>query len=137
MNPAGTFPSLEADIDCAIRTEAPVLLSGGSAAARLALARYLHSAGLQRHEEFTVVPRGRWDAAAGTLFVPELGALSDPELMAIADWVDRQIVAGRWMAKLITATERPWSDLRALGGIGESLWYRLNIVHVVLPAISA
>jgi transcriptional regulator with GAF, ATPase, and Fis domain len=91
----------------------------------------------------TADKRGRFELAnGGTLFLDEIGELSpDTQVKLLRALQEREIepVGGsgpiRVDVRLIAATHRPLEQLIAAGKFREDLYYRLNVVSLVLPAL--
>jgi DNA-binding NtrC family response regulator len=140
---------IQTDIDCAIATEENVLISGGDAAARAALARLIHERSSKKHRSWVVLsnkssiqassePDGAplvLDAAGRTLFIEELAALDGPEqdnLMRLLEaGVDALIDDDRETRIISGTAHNPMARLDSrLFDTG--LFYRLNIIHIAL-----
>jgi DNA-binding NtrC family response regulator len=126
---------VQADVDCAIRGRTPVLLSGGSGDMRLAVARHIHRCAGRSDAAFVIAsPGDAWPSSALTVFVEELAARTAADQGRLKAWIaacaKHQDNGG---VRLIAATAHAPSDL--VGGIGfdETLFYRLNTIHIALP----
>ena len=142
------YNGVECDIDCAIRSDVHVLISGGDDRTRLALAHVLHQRTRRMDEPFVVLERDRmsevregWEfPPGGTLFIEEVGDLSptlQTELMVFLDRRSAQSKIGRVQhsrgTRVVAATTYNLFERMAQQRFREDLFYRLNAIHVVLP----
>jgi DNA-binding NtrC family response regulator len=142
------YNGLERDIDCAIRSDVNVLISGGDDRTRLALAHVLHQRTRRMDEPFVVMERDRmsevregWEfPPGGTLFIEEVGDLSPTLQTALVVLLDRrsaQSKGGRVQhvrgTRVVAATTYNLFERIAQQRFREDLFYRLNAIHVVLP----
>jgi len=142
------YDAVERDIECAIRSDVNVLISGGDDRRRLSLAHLLHQRTGRMDDPFVVVERGRlsevpegWEfPLGGTLFIEEVGDLSprmQTELMVFLDRLSAQSNGGRAhhvrRTRIVTATTYNLFEQIAEQRFREDLFYRLNAIHVVLP----
>jgi len=142
------YNGVERDIECAIRSDVNVLISGGDDRTRLALAHVLHQRTRRMDEPFVVMERDRlsggregWEfPPGGTLFIEEVGDLSpamQTELMAFLDRRSAQSKGGRVQhsrgTRVVAATTYNLFERIAQQRFREDLFYRLNAIHVVLP----
>ena len=136
---------IQVDIECAISTDANVLISGGDSAARTALARLIHEhsrkrqglmlvvgsqAIIQATPEFDAAP----DAADRTIFIEELAALDEPaqaELMRLIDGAE-PVPHGARATRVISGTAHNLTGRMASNLFSAELFYRLNIIHIAL-----
>jgi DNA-binding NtrC family response regulator len=141
---------IERDIECAIRSDVNVLISGGDDRRRLSLAHVLHQRTRRMDEPFVVAERDRlsearggWEfPAGGTLFIEEVGDLSpkmQAELMVFLDRCSAQSKGGRVhhfrRTRVVAATTYNLFEHVAERHFREDLFYRLNAIHVVLPEV--
>lgn len=136
---------IQLDIECAIRSEANVLISGGDAVSRSSLARLIHerSSGRQafivaaggdrlqgqQPERDPVEPAGR------TLFIEELAALDDmaqSELMRLLDRESRVVADRTRDTRIIAGTAHALTGPDASDLFKTDLFYRLNTIHIVI-----
>jgi DNA-binding NtrC family response regulator len=142
------YDAVERDIECAIRSDLNVLISGGDDRRRLSLAHVLHQRTRRMDEPFVVMERDRlsgvgggWEfPLGGTLFIEEVGDLSptmQAELMVFLDRRGAQSKGGRLhhfrRTRVVAATTYSLFEQIAEQRFCENLFYRLNAIHVVLP----
>jgi DNA-binding NtrC family response regulator len=127
------------DIECALTSDANVLISGGDRHHRLALACTIHEGSTRRAYPFVHVrpadplsaALGRFEhvrlaVARGTLFIEEAATLSPPaqaDLLRVLEGSSLRVIAG-------TAVDL--FEQIASHGFDEKLFYRLNTLHLVL-----
>ncbi len=111
----------------------PVLLTGGTAATRLAAAYRVHELG------GLVGPFVRVDSAAlpavtrpCTVYFEEIANLGLVEQRDMMRWLDEHVDSRRGLARLITATGDSVVDAVSSGRFDARLFYRLNVIHVRL-----
>jgi DNA-binding NtrC family response regulator len=81
------------------------------------------------------------EAEDGTLFLDEIGDMPAPMQSKILRAIEERVVtpvggkALQFNARLIAATHRDLSNLVASGAFREDLYYRLNVVPIVLPPL--
>jgi two-component system, NtrC family, response regulator AtoC len=86
---------------------------------------------------------GRFDLArGGTLFLDEVGEIpldKQPVLLRVLQEREFERVGGREKIKtdvrIVAATHRPLADLVAQGRFREDLYFRLNVVPIVMPPL--
>ncbi len=86
---------------------------------------------------------GFFEAAdGGTLFLDEVGNLSPGAQMALLRAIEEKAVirigdtrAVRFELRIVSATNRDLADLVAAGKFREDLYFRLNVVQMVLPPL--
>jgi DNA-binding NtrC family response regulator len=151
---AAEFPrgamKMHSDIECALSTDANVLIAGGDASSRTALARLIHRRSKRSHGSWVVLSETPTDRAAadhgekalvskapgGTLFIEELTALdgqTQDELLHLLDtgtkWTDGTAVRE---TRIISATAHNVLEGLASKRLNARLFYRLNIIHITL-----
>jgi NtrC-family two-component system response regulator AlgB len=148
----------------AASSEAVVLLRGESGTGKSVLAAWLRAQGPRRERPFVRLncpsidegsfaarlfgdaagdAAGRLDEAeGGTLFLDEIGDLGGPDQSRLLRFLgDRtyERVGGaqprRADVRLMAATHRPLEDLVRRGAFREDLFFRLNVVSLVLPPL--
>ncbi|MDE2219731.1 MAG: sigma 54-interacting transcriptional regulator [Gammaproteobacteria bacterium] len=133
-------------------TEARVLITGESGTGKELLARAIHKASPRRAQPFVLancsaVAEDIFDgdlfqsAEGGTLLLDEIGALPmRAQLRLLQLLQERADTAGADHAspnvRIISTTNRDLLALVAGGQFREDLYYRLNVVHIDLPALS-
>jgi two-component system response regulator AtoC len=159
----GPAPALfDLDLMGAVRTDACVLLTGKEDAART-LAYKIHSLSGWRHGPFTIVDCARPGetverdlvglfteteasnarepyprlAQAGTVLLQNVGRLTPPVQSRIADRLVhfcRTRRSGSPRRRLMASTSEPLLPRVLDGTFDDQLFYRLNVIHVVLPS---
>lgn len=149
---------LEHDIHVAVRSAAPILLTGDSHATR-ALAYRLHSSSGWRYGPFLLIDCGSPDASletswfkalfpsgppaggkrpllqlaqSGTVLLQEIGRLSRPVQESLADRlveVTRSRRPGQSYRRVIASTSEPLLARVENGTFDDRLFYRLNVIH--------
>jgi DNA-binding NtrC family response regulator len=143
---------MHSDIECAIRSDANVLIAGGDASARTALAKLIHRRSRRRRSSLVVLGgTGSADQPAAdpdqrarvlkkpgrTLFIEELAALdgrTQDELLHLLDtgagyWKDGAITR---KTRIISGTGHDVLKRLASKPFNTRLFYRLNIIHITL-----
>jgi len=126
-------------------TEARVLISGESGTGKELLARAIHRASPRRAKAFVTVncstlADGQLEGAlfrsaeGGTLLLDEIGALPIPAQLKLLQLLQDDAAPAN--VRIISATNRDLQSLLASGQFREDLYYRLNVVHIELPALS-
>jgi len=153
-----TAVSIGREIDAAAESELPVLLTGGDAISRRALARRLHHRSGRTGQAFRVIDRQTFIAlcevwmsgrggnlaglAGGTVLIEDVGQWTRDDQARFCDCLER-VARARNLAggpvrpaplRLITASARPLIDLVEAEEFSDDLFYRLNMVHLVLPS---
>ena len=134
----GVFPSeRDEDTQCAIRTSAPVLISGASAADRESLARWIHAEGGRFHKAFD-----RLDCGVLRALDLEVALARRSHGTTYLDHVDRlsastQALLARRLARcdgsrIIAGTGQDLAAAIRTGSFSATLFYRLNVVHLVI-----
>jgi DNA-binding NtrC family response regulator len=143
---------MHSDIECAIKSDANVLIAGGDAPARAALAKLIHRRSRRRRSSLVVLGGpGQDDRSAAdpaerarvlkkpgrTLFIEELAALdgrTQDELLHLLD-----TGAGHWKdggnarkTRIISGTGHNVLERLASKRFNSRLFYRLNIIHITL-----
>lgn len=141
---------MSSDLQCAIASDANVLISGGNAGVRAALARLIYERGTGRALPFVTFCRTfasdqhgqgleqtEWAFTGGTLFIDDISALERDAQAALMRLLERGAVTatkrpipGR--VRVIAGTALPVEDLPAIPGCSVELFYRLNTIHIVL-----
>jgi transcriptional regulator with PAS, ATPase and Fis domain len=163
---------IEAEIDCAARSDAKVLLTGESGVGKEVIARLVHQRSRRAHSPLVTlncaaIPdallesglfghvKGSFTGAhqdrsgllemahRGTIFLDEIGEMSlrmqalllrfleNGEIQRVgADRVQSQVDV-----RVIAATNRRLLERIAAKEFREDLYYRLNVIHIPLPAL--
>ena len=136
---------MQSDLQCALRSDVNVLISGGDTGARAALARLIYERGTMgtgAFVEFDCTPA--WDLQAqrleepalatggATLFISDIAVLdrdAETELMRLlTDAPARRL-------RVISATAHRDEDGPASQECSADLFYRLNTIHLVLSEV--
>ena len=163
---------LRADIDCAARSDAKVLITGESGSGKEIVARTVHSRGPRAQNVFAPVncaglpetlleselfghvkgsftgayrdkPGKLETAHLGTAFLDEVGEMTlrmQGLLLRFLETGEIQKVgqegSGRHLnVRVIAATNRDLRDMVKQGSFREDLFYRLNVIHIVVPPL--
>jgi transcriptional regulator of acetoin/glycerol metabolism len=145
------------DIEAAVKSDLTVLISGGDAMSRKSVAQRIHRHGDRKDRSLLVVDRDTFEGSvpeadlpqatppawtnAGTILIEEIADLSweqQSQLLRILEWPvvqgwDRRANPSR-DARLITGTRYELLDLVAARQFRADLFYRLNVIHIVLPS---
>ena len=152
------------DIALAARSDACILLTGGPDPAR-DLAYRLHLASGWRHGAFTVIACGSADPTlesqllealipsdhhhhstgvlqlrlvqAGTVLLQEINGLPLPVQRRLAGRLSELCVSGpcRSRRRVMASTSEPLFERVLAGTFDDSLYYRLNVMHFVVPGV--
>jgi DNA-binding NtrC family response regulator len=151
------------DMVAAARTDAAVLITGTASRAE-ALARQIHNASGWRHGSFLILdctqpervldgmlseylladPAIRADAPPrpqrsqdGTVFLRDVDALPRKLQARLADWLEHLRRPGSRYARrrLMASSSRSLLPRIADRTFDDRLYYRLNVIHVMLPAV--
>ena len=125
------------DVQCAIRTSAPVLISGASAADRESLARWIHAEGDRFQQEFEKTECGSLRALDlevalarrfhGTTYLDHVDKLSATMQALLA-----RRLAQTEGSRIIAGTGADLAAATRAGTFSATLFYRLNVVHLVM-----
>ena len=139
------------DLDLVTRSTANVMVTAREAAVRVAWARWIRERGTRRHGPFVAVRVGtnqlvraadvdEWfaRAAGGTLFIDCVGHLSadaQTRLSARLSEPSRRITDLAALndddrVRVITGTNRPLQAEGVAGAFDDTLFYRLNVIHI-------
>jgi DNA-binding NtrC family response regulator len=134
-------------INTVAQSDAPVLIRGESGTGKALVAHTLHARGPRKNAPFvtmncTAFPEplvqeelfgrtGRFTAAdGGTLFLDEIGELPLPAQVEL-----RRRLESPANVRLVTATNRDLKELVAQGKFREDLYFRINVLDLVIPAL--
>ena len=131
----------------ATQSTLPILITGETGTGKSLVAKMLHEYGLHAHANYEVLhfpladdafddtlAKACANAIDGTLVLDEISTLSDVQqarLISILSRLDDQEPSPR----LIATTRLPVSDDGNIAGIGRELLFRLNTLHIHLPAL--
>jgi DNA-binding NtrC family response regulator len=135
------------DLDCAIRSHARVLITGGANADIAAAAKWIHDHSARRSGRFVWidcaapqmslqsrmldVSGAPYPSYPGTLFIENVGKMHtrmQSELVSVLDHTPD--------TPIISATKENLHDAVLAGRFREDLYYRLNTIHIVWPNAS-
>jgi DNA-binding NtrC family response regulator len=136
----------KADVECAIKSDVNVLISGGDAAARTAVARLIHERSDLGRRLLVVVKGSRLmhrpqsehtppHPGGRTFFIEELAAfdaVAQDELMRLLDRPTESLATGTVETRIISATAHNLLGRVTSREFNAELFYRLNIVHIAL-----
>jgi DNA-binding NtrC family response regulator len=130
--------ALAQDIECALRSDVNVLITGGDPHLRIKLARMIYEATNSRRSHPLVHVRPaetvlsplqlESPASDGTLLIEEVGTLSLVAQLELGRLLEQQIPT-----RVIATTAH---DLFAATDFDPGLFYRLNTIHLVLSHAS-
>jgi transcriptional regulator with GAF, ATPase, and Fis domain len=164
--------SVEADVDCAARCDAKVLITGETGVGKEVVARMIHQRSARASAALVTVNcaglpdslleselfghvRGSFTGAyrdkpgllemapGGTVFLDEVGEMSTRMQVVLLRFLEtgeiQRIGANRAHARvnvrLITATNRDLQGQIASGAFREDLYFRLNVIRLVVPPL--
>lgn len=139
--PLALTAAIAEDVECAIRFDVPVLLTGGDSHERQTIAEFVHHRSTRGGGPFricagpdTSVRASLESARYGTVFVPEIGSASSAEQSALLDYLAKQTATNEDDgARVVTATAHDLLAAIAAGTFSSRLFYHLNLIHVRLP----
>jgi DNA-binding NtrC family response regulator len=137
-----TMHEIREELDCAIRSDARVLITGEDSAEREAIARLIHQRSLRSSGAFAAVDCSAPDpvvqgdlfgdrgllhqALAGTLFIDRISDMSERAQAELVTFLDAAADV-----RIVAATDRSLYEDMLAGRFREDLYYRLNIIHIV------
>ena len=146
------------DVEAAVRSNLTVLISGSEAVSRKSVAHRIHRHSSRHDRPLVVVDRDAFfdvsapgidspDAAptewtnAGTILIEEVADLSSDQQSQLSRILESRTVQG-WDhranlsldARIISGTSHQLLERVAAGQFRADLFYRLNVIHIVLPA---
>ena len=129
--------TLEIDIHCASTTTAPVLISAQPGADIESVARVIHGRSVRCDLAFLTVDCAAESASAlqaalstgGTVYLREVCQLN----LRLCAILSRALASHVRVARIIAGTTRDLSPAGSEDALSEDLFYRLNVIHVVLP----
>lgn len=132
------------ELRLASAADTPVLITCENGATREACARLIHNAGRSSHTPLVTVSAKHIkteavNARGGTLFVDDIAELDAYGQAQLLAWLDERLASqASWLhlsnrgARIIAGASRHLDTERASGAFSETLFYRLNIIHVDL-----
>jgi transcriptional regulator of acetoin/glycerol metabolism len=154
---AAITEELRRDMDAAAASDLSVLISGGEPVARKTLAHRIHRQSCNADGRFVIVepdtfadmfarcadvgPSAARPLPPGTLLIEEVAAwdlAQQTQLMRFLEWMNLRGGAGAnargtRATRLISGTSHWLMDRVASKQFREDLFYRLNVIHLVLP----
>jgi transcriptional regulator of acetoin/glycerol metabolism len=152
------FEDIRRDIQAAVQSDLTVLISGGDVMSRKAVAQRIHRHSDRNARPLLVINQHAFNEGsvpetdspqaapaewtnAGTVLIEEVADLSwdqQSQLVRILEWPvvqgwDRRANPSR-DARIITGTRYELLDLVASRQFRADLFYRLNVIHIVLPS---
>jgi transcriptional regulator of acetoin/glycerol metabolism len=146
------------DVEAARVSDLNVLVSGGEAPTRNSLAHWIHRQSRAADSRFAIVdpetftelfaradsPAASREGAlgAGTLLIEEIAdwtLVQQTQLLHFLDWMNgcgRSLTRGQRATRLISGTGCWLMDRVTLNQFREDLFYRLNVIHLVLPGVA-
>jgi DNA-binding NtrC family response regulator len=151
---------VEHDIEHARQSDVNVLITGGDAWTRRAVAERIHRGSRRGTRPFVVLDhanplvaglqplplesRGRpahnrWESAGGgTLFIEEIGDLSTSQQAGLWHALNQDDITAavrpEQVARLLTASTYRLFDRTVTRQFRPDLFYRLNLIHILIPA---
>jgi DNA-binding NtrC family response regulator len=135
------------DLECAVRSHARVLITGGANADTAAIAKWIHDHGARRSGPFVSIDgaapqmilqsgmpdlgREPYPRYPGTLFIENVGKMNTRMQSALVSVLNHTPDA-----PIIAATNGNLHNEVLAGRFREDLYYRLNIIHIVWPNAS-
>jgi len=135
---------VERDIEEASRCDVNVLITGGNIPTRRAVAHRIHQMGgrsagglviVNDVEEWNVNHQLASASLGATMFVEEIGKLDEKHQTALLHILDRRAaLSAQFPAwRIIAASDARLYDLMVRGEFQSELFYRLNVIHIVIP----
>lgn len=137
-----------------INTDLSVLITGKSGTGKDLLAHTLHDLGLRQNNDFVTISAStasidRIDgvllggfedqgieraSANATIYLDEIGEMSDEAQLHLLDMLRNSEVQER-NYRIVSSTRQSLEDLINQGAFREDLFYRLNVVSILLPRL--
>ena len=137
-----------------INTDLSVLITGKSGTGKDLLAHTLHDLGLRQNNDFVTISAStasidRIDgvllggfedqgieraSANATIYLDEIGEMSDEAQLHLLDMLRNSEVQER-NYRMVSSTRQSLEDLINQGAFREDLFYRLNVVSILLPRL--
>jgi DNA-binding NtrC family response regulator len=133
---------IQQELECAARSDAKVLITGESGVGKEVVARLIHQQGRRRDAPFIVmncagVPDGVVESelfghtCGGTVFLDEIGEMSVRMQASLLRFLEN----GDVDVRIIAATKRNLHEELSDQQFREDLYYRLNVIHIVIPPL--
>jgi DNA-binding NtrC family response regulator len=135
--------TLEDEIRCASRTDVSVMLTGECGVGKRFAADTIHHLSTRRRAPFVVVNARDFEAAerglfqtasGGTLLIQEIEQMAASAQSQLQRSIENTMANAR-KVRLITATSIHLFDRVKCGEFREDLFYRLNVIHLVIPPL--
>jgi DNA-binding NtrC family response regulator len=149
---------IQQEVECAARSDAKVLISGEAGVGKEVVARLIHQQSRRRQGPFITVDcanvpdsvreselfgHNLEQAHAGTVFLDEIGEMSLPMQAALLRFLETgevQRAGGNGVnspvdVRIIAVTNRKLHAELSDKHFREDLYYRLNVIHIVMPPL--
>jgi two-component system C4-dicarboxylate transport response regulator DctD len=138
---AGTLSDsdIQSDVEHASRSTANVLITGGDPRVRRSVAEQIHHGSYRRDLPLTVVTaeEEQWAAARqrppATLFIEEVGRLSAGQQDELLQMLDQSGAPREARWRIIAASGDQLYEKVTQGQFHALLYYRLNVIYIVMP----
>jgi len=164
-------PQIQQDLDCAMRSDARVLITGLSVVRTSALAELIHRNSRRTARRFLMIncaatpdvllesqlfghalgsvhgperdPRGLLEQAnGGTVFIANIGAIGhalQSRLLHFLEYgeirrVGADVAHAKVDVRVIASADRHLYERTARKAFREDLYYRLNVIHLIVPS---
>ena len=137
-----------------INTDLPVLITGKSGTGKDLLAHTLHDLGLRQNNDFVTISTstasiqkiegvllGGFEnqgiecaSVNATIYLDEIGEMSDESQLHLLDMLRNPVVKTR-NYRIVSSTHQSLEELINQGAFREDLFYRLNVVSIILPRL--
>jgi two-component system response regulator AtoC len=151
---------LEDDITCAIQSDETVMIAGESGAGRKFVGHLIHQRSRRGSAPFVIascpevvesLPRsspldaglpsesvdqsmhGPLNSANGTLLIEDIEAITEPMQSRLMRFLENHVTDGN--VRLVSATSTEFFDRVRSSQFREDLFYRLNVIHLTIPAL--
>jgi transcriptional regulator of acetoin/glycerol metabolism len=130
--------STQADVELARRCSANVLITGGDARIRRSIAERIHQGSRLHDVPLTVVTSvEHWNAVlrhpSAAIFIEEIGQLSTNQQADLLQALERNSAFPEPRWRVISASSSDLYQEVIEGRFHDSLYYRLNLIHIALP----
>jgi two-component system NtrC family response regulator len=132
---------LKAEIDCAVRCDLNVMITGENGLEKASLAHWIHRGSGRRTNPFVAAPSARdlgsvhaLDGALrqagpqGTIYINDGERLSPAVQARLLEYTPRDV-------RIIIAANSSLFDLVLVDDFHECLFYRLNTIHLMIPPL--